>query len=62
VFVDVRRDTLNLDETLLEKHIAPRTRAIVAVHYAGVRERMTLPPVGVQPSGCQTPRQRPKAG
>jgi dTDP-4-amino-4,6-dideoxygalactose transaminase len=36
VFADVRPDTLNLDETQLEKLISPRTRAIIAVHYAGV--------------------------
>jgi dTDP-4-amino-4,6-dideoxygalactose transaminase len=36
VFVDIRPDTLNLDETLLEDAITPRTRAIVPVHYAGV--------------------------
>jgi dTDP-4-amino-4,6-dideoxygalactose transaminase len=36
VFVDVRQDTLNLDERLLEAAITPRTRAIVVVHYAGV--------------------------
>ena len=36
VFVDVRPDTLNLDETLIEAAITPRTRAIVLVHYAGV--------------------------
>lgn len=36
VFVDIRPDTLNLDETLLEAAITPRTRAIVPVHYAGV--------------------------
>ncbi|MBK8027342.1 MAG: dTDP-4-amino-4,6-dideoxygalactose transaminase [Chloroflexi bacterium] len=36
VFVDVRPDTLNLDEALLEAAITPRTRAIVVVHYAGV--------------------------
>jgi dTDP-4-amino-4,6-dideoxygalactose transaminase len=36
VFVDVRPDTLNLDETLLERRITSRTRAIVPVHYAGV--------------------------
>ena len=35
-FVDIRRDTLNLDETLLEAAITERTRAIVPVHYAGV--------------------------
>jgi dTDP-4-amino-4,6-dideoxygalactose transaminase len=36
VFVDVRADTLNLDEGLLPQAITPRTRAIVPVHYAGV--------------------------
>jgi dTDP-4-amino-4,6-dideoxygalactose transaminase len=36
VFADVRPDTLNLDEGVLEKLITPRTRAIVPVHYAGV--------------------------
>ena len=36
VFADIRPDTLNLDESLLEGLITPRTRAIVVVHYAGV--------------------------
>ncbi len=36
VFVDIRPDTLNLDETKIEAAITPRTRAIVPVHYAGV--------------------------
>lgn len=36
VFVDVREDTLNLDERLVEAAITARTRAIVPVHYAGV--------------------------
>ncbi|MGH8333713.1 MAG: dTDP-4-amino-4,6-dideoxygalactose transaminase, partial [Pseudomonas fluorescens] len=36
VFVDIREDTLNLDERLIESAITPRTRAIVPVHYAGV--------------------------
>ena len=36
VFVDIREDTLNLDERLVDSAITPRTRAIVAVHYAGV--------------------------
>ncbi len=35
-FADIRPDTLNLDETGLERRITPRTRAIVVVHYAGV--------------------------
>src|SRR5258705_7797751 len=36
VFVDIRPDTLTLDASLIERAITPRTRAIVAVHYAGV--------------------------
>ncbi|MBE2225333.1 MAG: dTDP-4-amino-4,6-dideoxygalactose transaminase [Anaerolineae bacterium] len=36
VFIDIRPDTLNMDENQLEKLITPRTRAIVPVHYAGV--------------------------
>ncbi len=36
VFVDIRPDTLNLDERLIEAAITSRTKAIVPVHYAGV--------------------------
>jgi dTDP-4-amino-4,6-dideoxygalactose transaminase len=36
VFIDIRPDTLNLDESRLERQITPRTRAILPVHYAGV--------------------------
>jgi len=36
VFVDIRPDTLNIDESLIEAAITPRTKAIVPVHYAGV--------------------------
>ncbi len=36
VFVDIRSDTLNLDEKLIEKAITSRTKAIAPVHYAGV--------------------------
>ncbi len=36
VFIDIRPDTLNLDETQLERLITPYTKAIVPVHYAGV--------------------------
>jgi dTDP-4-amino-4,6-dideoxygalactose transaminase len=36
VFVDIREDTLNLDEALVEEAVTDRTRAIVPVHYAGV--------------------------
>lgn len=36
VFVDIRPDTLNIDEDLIEAAITERTKAIIAVHYAGV--------------------------
>ena len=36
VFVDVRPDTMNIDEKLIEQAITPKTRVICAVHYAGV--------------------------
>ena len=36
VFVDIRPDTLNLDERKIEAAITPRTKAIIPVHYAGV--------------------------
>lgn len=36
VFADIRPDTLNLDETRLERLLSPKTRAVVPVHYAGV--------------------------
>lgn len=36
VFVDIRPDTMNMDEGLIEAAITPRTKAIVPVHYAGV--------------------------
>ena len=36
VFVDIRPDTLNIDEKLIEKAITRKTKAIVPVHYAGV--------------------------
>ena len=36
VFVDIRPDTLNIDERQLESAITPRTKAIIVVHYAGV--------------------------
>lgn len=36
VFVDIREDTLNIDETLIESAITSKTKAIVPVHYAGV--------------------------
>lgn len=36
VSVDIRPDTMNIDETLIEDAITPRTKAIVLVHYVGV--------------------------
>jgi dTDP-4-amino-4,6-dideoxygalactose transaminase len=42
VFVDIRPDTLNIDETLIEAAITPRTKAIVPVHYAGVACEMDV--------------------
>jgi dTDP-4-amino-4,6-dideoxygalactose transaminase len=41
-FVDIRPDTLNLNEALLEQLITPKTKAIVAVHYAGVSCQMDI--------------------
>lgn len=40
VFVDIREDTLNIDETLIENAITDKTKAIMAVHYAGVIAEM----------------------
>jgi dTDP-4-amino-4,6-dideoxygalactose transaminase len=42
VFVDIRPDTINIDETLIEAAITPRTKAIVPVHYAGVACEMDV--------------------
>lgn len=42
VFVDIRPDTLNIDENKIEAAITPRTRAIVPVHYAGVACEMDV--------------------
>lgn len=36
VFVDIRKDTMNIDENLIEEAITEKTKAIVVVHYAGV--------------------------
>ncbi len=40
VFVDIRPDTLNIDENKIEAAITPKTKAIVTVHYAGVAAEM----------------------
>lgn len=42
IFVDIREDTLNLNEQLVEKAITKKTRAIVPVHYAGVSCEMDM--------------------
>jgi dTDP-4-amino-4,6-dideoxygalactose transaminase len=42
VFVDIRPDTMNIDETLIEAAVTRRTRAIVPMHYAGVACEMDL--------------------
>lgn len=42
VFVDIREDTLNIDETLIEAAITSRTKGIVVVHYAGVSAEMDV--------------------
>jgi dTDP-4-amino-4,6-dideoxygalactose transaminase len=42
IFVDIREDTLNLDEMKIEAAITPRTKAIVPVHYAGVPCEMDI--------------------
>lgn len=42
VFVDVRPDTMNINEKLIEQAITPRTKAIVPVHYAGVACEMDI--------------------
>lgn len=42
VFVDIRPDTLNIDESLIEDAITDKTRAIVPVHYAGVACEMDV--------------------
>lgn len=42
VFIDIRSDTLNIDETKIEEAITPRTKVIVPVHYAGVSCEMDV--------------------
>ena len=42
VFVDIRPDTLNIDETKIEQEITKNTKAIVIVHYAGVGAQMDV--------------------
>nr|WP_216293997.1 dTDP-4-amino-4,6-dideoxygalactose transaminase [Delftia acidovorans]MCA1068310.1 dTDP-4-amino-4,6-dideoxygalactose transaminase [Delftia acidovorans] len=42
VFIDIRPDTLNIDEKLIEAAVTPRTKAIIPVHYAGVACEMDV--------------------
>lgn len=42
VFVDIRPDTMNIDENLIEAAITPKTKAIVPVHYAGIACEMDV--------------------
>ena len=42
VFVDIRQDTLNIDESLIEEAITEKTKAIVPVHYAGIACEMDI--------------------
>jgi len=42
VFVDIRPDTMNIDEALIEPAITPKTKAIVPVHYAGIACEMDM--------------------
>jgi dTDP-4-amino-4,6-dideoxygalactose transaminase len=49
VFVDIREDTLNIDETLIEAAITSKTKAIVVVHYAGIAcEMKTIMDIATQ--------------
>ena len=58
VFVDIREDTLNLDEKLIEDAITTRTRAIVPVHYAGVSCEMDSITAIARRHGLQNRRRR----
>ncbi len=51
VFVDIRPDTLNLDERAVEAAISPRTKLICAVHYAGVACEMNALMAMADPKG-----------
>ena len=42
IFVDIRPDTMNIDETLIESAITSKTKAIIPVHYAGVSCEMDI--------------------
>ena len=53
VFVDIRPDTMNINEKLIEQAVTDRTKVIVPVHYAGVACEMdTIMDIGRCSSGC----------
>lgn len=53
VFVDIRPDTMNIDETLIEDAITEKTKAIVPVHYAGVACEMdTIMDIAIRHNLC----------
>lgn len=53
VFVDIRPDTMNIDETLIEDAITKKTKAIVPVHYAGVACEMdTIMDIAIRHNLC----------
>ena len=53
VFVDIRPDTMNIDETLIEDAITDKTKAIVPVHYAGVACEMdTIMDIAIRHNLC----------
>jgi dTDP-4-amino-4,6-dideoxygalactose transaminase len=68
VFVDIRPDTMNINEHLIEAAITPRTKAICVVHYAGVgcemdtimeiARRKERPPTSPSMSGSRPPSRR----
>ena len=56
VFVDIRPDTMNIDENLIEQAVTDRTRAIVPVHYAGVACEMdTIMDIAARRTGSTAP-------
>jgi len=52
IFVDIRADTLNIDERLVHEAVGPRTRAIVAIHYAGVAAELDSLRKAADSCGC----------
>lgn len=52
IFADIRKDTFNMDESLLPSLITPKTRAIVPVHYGGVGCEMDIINLLAEKHGC----------